>query len=249
MPGASRPRQPRGAVPDGRPAIAYDPGITDRHAPSVGGGTQDQRTWPGTVDLDPSDWQAAAWAIRTDRTAARAADFGPDARFEFHPVSTSAGPAGVIGVAGPQHGPPLEYDQVIGAVLRHAAIALERIELTDETAAARAEAEHGANSLRDAVVAFARSANPLAAILGAVTSLRQFGDKLPPADQEDLLSAIEDETRRLSRFVANLLDMTKLEAGALEARQDWIDLPDAIRAAVQAGAERASSCGVFAGIR
>ena len=47
------------------------------------------------------------------------------------------------------------------------------------------------------------------------------------------MSTIEDETRRLSRFVANLLDMTKLEAGALEARQDWIDLPDAIRAAVR----------------
>lgn len=189
--------------------------------------------WPGTVDLDPSDWQAAAWALRSNRTAARAADFGPDARFEFHPVSTSAGPAGVVGVAGPQHGPPLEYDQVIGAVLRHAAIALERIELTDETAAARAEAEQ--EQIRSAMLSSLSHdlRTPLAAILGAVTSLRQFGDKLPPTDQEDLLSTIEDETRRLSRFVANLLDMTKLEAGALEARQDWIDLPDAIRAAVR----------------
>ncbi len=189
--------------------------------------------WPATVDLDPSDWQAASLAVRTGRTAARAADFGPDARFEFHPVSTSAGPAGVVGLAGPPHGPSFEYDQVIGAVLRHAAIALERIELTDETAAARAEAE--TERIRSAMLSSLSHdlRTPLASILGAVTSLRQFGDQLPPADQADLLSAIEDETRRLSRFVANLLDMTKLEAGALEARRDWIDLPDAIRAAVR----------------
>ena len=56
---------------------------------------------------------------------------------------------------------------------------------------------------------------------------------MPEADRADLLEAIEEEASRLARFVANLLDMTRLEAGALDLRRDWIDVADAVRAAVE----------------
>jgi two-component system sensor histidine kinase KdpD len=55
---------------------------------------------------------------------------------------------------------------------------------------------------------------------------------MPEAARADLLAAIEEEAARLSRFVANLLDMTRLESGALDLRRDWIDLADAVNAAV-----------------
>jgi two-component system sensor histidine kinase KdpD len=55
---------------------------------------------------------------------------------------------------------------------------------------------------------------------------------MPEATRQDLLAAIEDEARRLSRFVGNLLDMTRVEAGALAVHTDWIDVADPIRAAV-----------------
>src|SRR6478609_6423435 len=53
------------------------------------------------------------------------------------------------------------------------------------------------------------------------------------ASRDDLLLTIEEEGARLSRFVANLLDMTRIEAGALEVRRDWLDVADVIRAAVE----------------
>jgi two-component system sensor histidine kinase KdpD len=62
--------------------------------------------------------------------------------------------------------------------------------------------------------------------------LRQLGDRIPKADQAELLTTIEEEATRLSQFVNNLLDMTRLEAGALDIRRDWIDAGDVIRGAV-----------------
>jgi two-component system sensor histidine kinase KdpD len=50
--------------------------------------------------------------------------------------------------------------------------------------------------------------------------------------RDELLSAIEEETRRMSRFVTNLLDMTRIEGPNLEIRRDWVDLGDVISAAV-----------------
>jgi two-component system sensor histidine kinase KdpD len=73
---------------------------------------------------------------------------------------------------------------------------------------------------------------PLATITGAVTSLRQLGDRMPPESRDDLLQSIEEEGGRLTRFVANLLDMTRIEAGTVNAKRDWVDVADVVRAAV-----------------
>src|SRR5581483_2426371 len=56
---------------------------------------------------------------------------------------------------------------------------------------------------------------PLAAVLGAASAMRDVGVRLNDAQKEDLLATIVDESERLNRFIANLLDMTKLESGAI----------------------------------
>jgi two-component system sensor histidine kinase KdpD len=71
--------------------------------------------------------------------------------------------------------------------------------------------------------------------VGSVTSLRTLGDRMTKDDRADLLTTIEEEAIRLSRFVANLLDMTRLEAGALDIRKDWVDIADAVRGAAARG--------------
>lgn len=53
------------------------------------------------------------------------------------------------------------------------------------------------------------------------------------ADRNDLLATIEEETGRLSRFVANLLDMSRIESGGLKARRDWVDVGDVVHAAIE----------------
>ena len=48
---------------------------------------------------------------------------------------------------------------------------------------------------------------------------------MPPESRDDLLASIEEEGDRLARFVANLLDMTRIEAGTVDAKRDWVDVP------------------------
>lgn len=57
---------------------------------------------------------------------------------------------------------------------------------------------------------------PLAAILASASSLKEFGGQFPAEVRDDLLATITEEAERLNLFVANLLDMTKLDGGALE---------------------------------
>ena len=59
-----------------------------------------------------------------------------------------------------------------------------------------------------------------------------MGDGLPPADRADLLATIDEEATRLGGFVSNLLDMSRIDAGALKVRSDWVDVADVVRTAV-----------------
>jgi two-component system, OmpR family, sensor histidine kinase KdpD len=74
---------------------------------------------------------------------------------------------------------------------------------------------------------------PLASILGAVSSLRSYADKYDPSERDELLATLQDEAERLNRFVTNLLDMTRLESGAIELKQDLMDIAEIVGAALE----------------
>jgi two-component system, OmpR family, sensor histidine kinase KdpD len=78
---------------------------------------------------------------------------------------------------------------------------------------------------------------PLTSILGSATTLRACRQNLDDAAQDELIGIIQDEAERLNRFIANLLDMTRLDAGAIRPRLDLVDLEDIIGGAL----ERAST--------
>jgi K+-sensing histidine kinase KdpD len=69
---------------------------------------------------------------------------------------------------------------------------------------------------------------PLAAILAAATSLKAFGGAFTPEVREDLVDTITDEAERLNAFVANLLSMTRLEAGALALQLGPFDVAEGL---------------------
>ena len=73
---------------------------------------------------------------------------------------------------------------------------------------------------------------PLVSIMGAASSLLNYGDSLDSSSRDELAHTIEDEAERLNRFVQNLLDMTNLGTGTLKPRIDWADLNDIVGAAV-----------------
>jgi two-component system sensor histidine kinase KdpD len=69
---------------------------------------------------------------------------------------------------------------------------------------------------------------PLAAIMASASSLLEYGNKLEPAVRRDLLENIQEEAERLNRFVANLLNMTRLESGALDVRTEPVPVRETI---------------------
>jgi two-component system, OmpR family, sensor histidine kinase KdpD len=107
---------------------------------------------------------------------------------------------------------------LLGTFANQAALALDRAELSEQALRARLleEIDRWRSALMGAASHDLRT--PLASIKTAVSSLRQVGTQLGPADRDELLELIELQSDRLARLVTNLLDMTRIEAGALELR-------------------------------
>ena len=110
---------------------------------------------------------------------------------------------------------------------------MERVRLVGDVEQAKLNSE--ADRLRSALLTSISHdlKTPLASIIGAVGTLKDFGDVLDEAAKRDLVTTVQDEAERLNRFIANLLDMTRLESGALEPRSGFHDLGEIIGSALQ----------------
>jgi two-component system sensor histidine kinase KdpD len=123
-------------------------------------------------------------------------------------------------------------ERIVAALLDQGAVALERAEFA--AVAASAEALRRSDRLRSALYNSLSHdlRTPLSTVLGAATTLIDFGKTLTPKVRADLLLSIREEAERLNRYVGDLLDMTRLEGGGLTSRRDWLDARDVLRAAV-----------------
>lgn len=189
--------------------------------------------WPPDTELDVTDMTAARWTHDKREPAGHGTGTLPNSRFEFRPL---LGPHGIVGVCGIEHSAErldLNAERSLTAILDQTAIALDRARLADETVeqAARLEGERYREALLSSISHDLRT--PLATITGAVTGLRQLGERMTPENRDDLLQSIEEESSRMSRFIANLLDMTRIEAGTLKPKQDWVDIADVVQSAVE----------------
>ncbi|MDE2363715.1 MAG: sensor histidine kinase KdpD [Hyphomicrobiales bacterium] len=193
-----------------------------------------QAAWPPDVQLDAAEASAARWAQQKGEPAGWSTGTLPRVRFQFRPLQTARGTVAVCGFEPPDAAAALSEDdeRALSAVFGQTAIALDRALLARE--AARATSFEENEKVRDALLASLSHdlRTPLAAIAGAASSLRDLGANMSEAERIELLASIEEETGRLSRFVANLLDMSRIEAGGLKARRDWVDVADVVRSAV-----------------
>ena len=123
--------------------------------------------------------------------------------------------------------------RLLDALLDQTAVAIERVRLAQEIDDAKVLAE--TERLRSALLTSISHdlATPLAAILGAATSLQQYDELYDSATRRDLAGTIRDEGERLGRFVRNLLDMTRLESGAIELHREMVDIGEAVGAALE----------------
>ncbi len=192
------------------------------------------QTAPAGVALQAMDFHAADRARRYGAVEPATAVGWEGSLFSFHPLTIGGAVHEVIGIERGQGGRRFanENDRAVASIVRQGTVAIERLVLARAAQEARDKAEREA--LRSALLASLSHdlRTPLATILGSVTSLRQLGDTLPAEARADLLLAIEEETGRLSRYVSNLLHMTRLQSG-LDLRLDWIDPGDVAHGAVE----------------
>jgi two-component system, OmpR family, sensor histidine kinase KdpD len=189
---------------------------------------------PADARLEPVDIQAAQRAMRSGEIKFASAQGWPGARYEFRPLKIAEQTAVVIGLA-PDNGQRMvatDDEATLLTLIRHACIAIERTTLEAAGAVARDVAER--ERIRSALLSSLSHdlKTPLASILGAATSLRELGHDMPAETQADLLVAIEEEARRLTQFVANLLDLTRLDTEKPDLKHEWLDVADAAQIAV-----------------
>jgi two-component system sensor histidine kinase KdpD len=201
-------------------------------------GLQVRAGYPPEDTLDEGDLAAAKWAFEEGHEAGRGADTLPGARRLFLPMRTARGVVAIIGLdsekesveAGERQKTLLTPDQrrLLDSLSDQTALAIERLHLAGAMDQARVAAE--TEKLRTALLTSISHdlRTPLASILGSASSLKQYRGQLSEADQAELLGTIRDEAERLNRFIANLLDMTRLESGALALNLEPTDLGDVV---------------------
>lgn len=186
--------------------------------------------YPPEDTLGPSDVAAATWAWRNDRAAGRGADTLPGAQRLFLPMRTGRASIGVVGIDSDRPPPLLTPDQrrLFDALIDQAALAIERVHLVEDVdkAARTMETERLRSALLTSISHDLKT--PLAAVLGSASALRDLSPNLDDAQKADLLATIIDESERLNRFIANLLDMTKLESGAIVPNASLYDLGEIV---------------------
>ena len=186
--------------------------------------------WPPEDTLDAAPMTAARWAFMHGEPAGADTSTLPIVPWYFVPLRIGDKTLGVIGVARPEGATPLDSEAraLLDALSEQTAAALERASLARDMVSAKTatETERIRNTLLASISHDFRT--PLSSILGSATSLIDYGDKLDTAAKKDMLLQIKQETEDLDEMVRNLLAITRIDAGALELRRDWIDLREIV---------------------
>jgi two-component system, OmpR family, sensor histidine kinase KdpD len=182
---------------------------------------------PAEDRLDTIELAAVTWVLERGQPAGRGSDTLTASDWLFYPLRSAAETLAAVGMTREDGGEPVTSDQLplLMNLLDQAALAIERVRLTEEMQdmAQLKERDRLRAALLSSVSHDLRT--PLTAILAAAAELRR--DPAP-----DVIDSIEAEAQRLNRFVANLLDMARVEAGALRLKVEAVDLADAIASAV-----------------
>jgi two-component system sensor histidine kinase KdpD len=186
------------------------------------------------LPMDQSEMAVSQWVYEHGQVAGQGTDTLPGAKGLYLPLLGSRGTVGVLGLR-PNDPRPLQTPEQLHqleAFASQTALAIERARLAEdaEQAQVHAETERLRNSLLSSVSHDLRT--PLASITGAASTLLEGETQLDAATRHDLLEALHEEADRLNRLVQNLLEMTRLEAGALQPQTEWHSVEEVVGAAL-----------------
>jgi two-component system sensor histidine kinase KdpD len=202
--------------------------------PIPGGSVLTAYATRGPGEASERELSIAQWVWANQREAGLGTGTLPGGTTLYVPLLASGGAVGVLGLTpdDPQRFDQLEQRRRVDAFAAQMALAIERATLADETSKARREieAEQLRNSLLSSVSHDLRT--PLAVITGSTSTLLEGGPGITDATRQDLLKTVLEEAEHLNRLIRNLLDMTRLESGAVKVRKEWIPLEELVGAAL-----------------
>lgn len=178
--------------------------------------------------LSRTDEAAAEWALDRGEAAGRGTNTLTASDWQFRPLKTALGTLAVLGLRAPQGRDPIPPDRAALAesLVDQAALAHERLKL--ETDMRDIEVVRQRDSLRAALLA--SLSHDIRTPLTAVTAAAEAID--PSGADAVLVETVRTEARRLNRFLSDLLDLTRIEEGAVSPNLEPVDLTDVISAAV-----------------
>jgi two-component system sensor histidine kinase KdpD len=186
-----------------------------------------------TLVVDEKVLAVAAWVFENGKRAGRYTETLPQAVAQCLPLRTSNRTVGVLGIQMRQDGPPaFDQELLLETFANQVALVIER-ELLDEAAEHALmlrESERLYTALLNSISHELRT--PIATITGAA-SLLDSQTNNDPQLRGELTRDIQSAADRLNRLVANLLDMSRLDAGRLKLKLDWCDVGDVIGVAAQ----------------
>ncbi len=187
---------------------------------------------PG-FELNADKQAVATWAFQHGQPAGRGAASLAAADARYLPLKTARGVVGVLALKLARsglHSTP-EQRRMLEAFASQTALAIERAQLAETARQAQllTETEKLQSALFNSISHDLRT--PLASITGSLSSL--LDNNLDSTIQRELLKTAHEEAQRLNRLVGHLLDMSRLEAGALKPARQWCDVQDIIGAALQ----------------
>ena len=186
--------------------------------------------------LDVKERAVADWAYRNRQPAGRGTDTLGSALLIYLPLQAAGKVMGVLGIKLPEEAGYRSEPtrRLLDAFCSQVALALERVEFTRQLEQAQLlrSRENLERALLNSISHDLRS--PLATITGVLSSFRDGAEVLNEQSRRDLLENAWEEVGRLNRFVGNLLDMTRLEAGAVRPNLEPCDIEDLIGCAVAA---------------
>lgn len=185
-------------------------------------------------DLEISDLAFAQWVFHNRQMAGVGTNTLPGADALYLPIAATERTIGVVGIK------PEELDsfsrpeqiQLLQTFVNQLAQACERAYLSEENK--RAQVQMKTEQLRSSLLSSVSHdlRTPLATITGAASSIMEAPDTLSIDACKERAAEIFHESVRLNRLVINLLEMTKLQAGALTVKREWCPVDEIVGAAV-----------------
>ena len=209
-----------------------------------------QTAFPPQATLTQDEIEAARWVYAHGTPAGHGTTTFPDMPAVFQPLMTADSTVAVLALKGvaPHMVNSAGFRRVIGSICRLAALAVEHTLRKQELETARVVSQ--TEGLRSALLSAISHdfGTPLASIIGSASSLLSYGQTYTPDVTQELLTTILEEAERLSRFVKNVMQMTRLESGALVPRMQWADVEDLISTSLDAAHRRLRNHEIYADI-